>query len=335
MAVLTALLIISMVVFRSEPEGRRERVFYGCFDTVSHIYSYADESFEEFTENATLAEETLEAYHKLFDIYNEYDGITGGLYQVNQNAGVAPVKVPRELIDFLDYCLEAYELTGGEVNIAMGAVLRLWHECRLSAEYNPQEAKIPDREALLSAAEHCDINNIIIDRENSTVYLSDPLMSLDVGAVGKGYAVEKAAQILKNKGVSGYALDIGGNIRIIGEKPSKEPFKTGIKDPTGKSENGYADILELNNTSAVTSGGYERCYYVGGKRYHHIIDKDTLTSPDYFASVTVVSEDSALADVLSTALFCMELEDGRALVQPLDGVLAIWVLDDGTVIRSK
>ncbi len=342
MAVLAILLIVAMAVFRDDENGGmpssdpapKSVTVYDYFNTVGVIYSFVGDSDTEFRSNALIAENVLREYHELFDIYNDHENVTG-LYEINKNAGVAPVEVPLTLIDFLDFCIEMYEITDGEVNIAMGAVLRLWHECRADAAYDPENAKLPDREALEEAARHCSISDIVIDRERSTVFLRDPEMSLDVGAVGKGYAVERAAESLKSHGVTGYALDIGGNVRIIGEKPSGAPFRTGIKDPIGAAENGYAEILELKNTSAVTSGGYERGYEVDGVRYHHIIDKDTLISPEYFASVTVVTEDSGLADALSTALFCMERESGEALISSIEGVEVVWVYADGTVVKSE
>ncbi len=337
MAVLAILLILAMALFRDDVDKDPERktaTFHEYFNTVGSVYSFNGDSDAEFYANALLVENILKRYHELFDIYNGHEGVTG-IYEINKNAGVAPVEVSKELIEFIDYCIDGYNKTGGEVNIAMGSVLKLWHECRSLAEKDPSSAKIPDREALESAAIHTDIKKVIIDREKNTVFLSDPEMSLDVGAVGKGYAVERAAEALIANGITGYVLDIGGNIRIIGEKPSGDPFRTGIKDPTGKSENGYSEILELKNTSAVTSGGYERGYYVGDKRYHHIIDKDTLTSPEFFASVTVITEDSGLADLLSTALFCMNYDDGRVLADSFDSVEVIWVYADGKIEKTQ
>ncbi len=333
MVILAILLVVSMVVFRGE-EKTKEETIYGYFDTVTTVYSYAGDSKAEFEKNCLLAEETLEYYHKLFDIYNGYEGVAG-LYEINRNAGVAPVSVSEDMIDFLEFCKAAYEITGGEVNVAMGAVLSLWHDAREAAADDPDNATLPDSGAISEAALHCDINNLIIDREGMTVFLSDPRMSLDVGAIGKGYAVERTAEVLIAEGVSGYVLDVGGNIRVIGEKPSGDGFKTGIKDPTGRSENGYAEIIEIKDTSAVTSGDYERAYTVGGKSYGHIIDRDSLAPPSFFASVTVITEDSGLADALSTALFCMELEKGLSLVSSLDGVEAVWVRSDGGVIKSN
>jgi thiamine biosynthesis lipoprotein len=122
-------------------------------------------------------------------------------------------------------------------------------------------------------------------------------------------------------------LDVGGNLRIVGAKPDGNGWITGIKDPHNASK--YAEKLTLSDISCVTSGDYERYFEVDGIRYHHIIDKDTLYPAEHFSSVTVICRDSGLADALSTALFCMSYEEGRALVDALDSVEVIWVTKAG------
>ena len=185
----------------------------------------------------------------------------------------------------------------------------------------------------MAAKAHTDISLLEIDDENNTVRITDPKASIDVGALGKGYATEKAAQALKDAGATGYVLNIGGNIRIIGTKPDGSGWLTGIKDPDDPNSS-FAAYLNLANTSCVTSGSYERFYSVNGKRYHHIIDGDTAMPADYFPAVTIITENSGLADALSTALFCMSQEEGAALVESLDGVEALWVMHDGEVKMS-
>ena len=135
-----------------------------------------------------------------------------------------------------------------------------------------------------------------------------------------------AARALEAEGVSSYVLNVGGNIRIIGTKPDGTGWVTGVKDPRNTSE--FAIKLRLADTSCVTSGVYERYYTVDGVRYHHIIDKDTLFPAEYFSSLTVITKNSALADALSTALFCMPYDDGAALAEKL-GVDVLWIFPDG------
>ena len=333
MVILAVLLILCMLITPGKDPEKKQKTFYDLFDTVGTVLDYSGDTDEKFDENYQLVYHTLRYYNDIFDIYNDRENVVG-IYEINKNAGIAPVEVPTELIDFLEFCKEVHALTGGEVNVAMGAVLSLWHECRMVAAVAPASAMLPEEESLIEAAKHCDINKLIINRADSTVYLEDKEMSLDVGAIGKGYAVEMAAKKLSEVGADGYVLDVGGNLRIIGAKPSGDGFKIGIKDPFGNA-GVYVKILVLKNTSSVTSGGYERYYTVGDKKYHHIIDKDTLYPSEKFASVTVITEDSGLADVLSTALFCMSEEEGVTLVESLSGVEAVWVKNGGEVICSS
>lgn len=309
---------------KNEPKGM---MYFNFFDTVSYIYSYANDSQETFEARCKGVSDILGEYHRLFDIYYEHSGVTN-LRTLNLNAGKEPMKVDEKLIDFLLYAKELYQLTNGEMNIMMGSVLRLWHDCREEAGTNPSKARIPTQEALAQAAEHTDIACLEIDEENQTVRISDPKASIDVGALGKGYATEKAAQYLRSIGAESYVLNIGGNIRIIGHKSDGSGWGTGIKNPANTSQ--YAMKLTIADTSCVTSGDYERFFTVNNVRYHHVIDKDTLMPSTYFSSVTIITPNSGLADALSTALFTMSYEDGLALVNRIGNVDVLWITPDGT-----
>ena len=320
-----------LFLFSCEKESSvepRTAVFYEYFDTVSTVYSYRDETLEEFNAHTETIKEILNKYHRLCDIYYEYSGMNN-LKTVNDKAGIAPVKVDAELIEFMEYANEIFSLTRGETNIAMGPVLKLWHDKR--EEASEGVATLPNNSDLSEAAKHSSQELLVIDKENSTLYLSDPLGRIDVGALAKGYATEMAAQYLIENGISSYVLDIGGNLRIVGKKENGEGWITGITDPDKSSGNSFAMRLRLYDTSCVTSGNYERYFTVGSKKYHHIIDKDTLYPANYFASVSIITKDSALADALSTALFCMPYEEGLQLVKSLGGVDAIWIYEDGSV----
>ena len=314
---------------KAQPQGM---VYYNFFDSVSYIYSYAGDTPEVFEANCEKASAVLESYHHLFDIYYEYSGVNN-LRTVNLNAGGEAVKVEKALIDFLLYAKELYETTDGEMNIMMGSVLKLWHDCRTQAGENPSEARIPTQEELTEAAKHTDISLLEIDEEAGTVRIADSAASIDVGALGKGYATEKAAQCLRELGADSYVLNIGGNIRILGTKPDGSGWITGVKDPAEPDQ--FVMTITLADTSCVTSGDYERYFTVGGKRYHHIIDKDTQMPAEFFSAITVVTPDSAVADALSTALFAMSYEDGLALVKEIGGVEVLWIAPDGTQYRTE
>ncbi len=307
-----------------QPTGK---VWFNWFDTVSYLYNYAGDPAEVFEQHAAGVSGILTEYHQLFDIYHEYSGINN-LCTINRLAGGDPLPVDEKLLDFLQYAQELYALTDGEMNILMGPVLKLWHDARTAAAEGPDKAYVPADHALREAARHTDLSLLEIDRQAGTVRLLDKQAAIDVGAVGKGYATEQAARYLEGRGVTGYVLNIGGNIRILGTRPDGSGWKTAIKDPADP-ENAYTATLDLTDTSCVTSGNYERFFSVKGTRYHHIIDRDTLQPAGQFASVSVVTKDSGLADALSTALFCMDLQSGQALVGRLEGVDVLWIGHDG------
>lgn len=324
---LIALVLLSGCSASAEPVKAQGKSYFTYFDTVTYIYSYAGDSAERFSDCSAEIADTLGEYHRLFDIYHEYSGINN-LCTVNKMAGGEAVTVDARLMEFLLYARELYTLTGGEMNVMMGSVLTLWHDARETASDDPKNAYVPSEEALAEAAEHTDISLLELDEENSTVRIADPLASIDVGALGKGYATEKAAQKAEALGCASYVLNVGGNIRIIGTRPDGTGWKTGVRDPKNPDA-GFCAKLLLSDTSCVTSGIYERYFTVDGVRYHHIIDKDTLYPSTLFTSVTVVTKDSGLADALSTALFCIPLADGVALCESLGDVEALWVLPDG------
>lgn len=324
-------LLSTMVGCAKEPEKAEPlgKAYFSYFDTVSYVYSYAGDSAERFDNRSAEVADILNEYHQLFDIYHEYSGINN-LCTVNRLAGGDPVEVDEKLIEFLKYAQELHGKTNGETNILLGSVLTIWHEYRTEGLEHPDTARVPTQEELSAAAAHTDISLLEINEEHSTVRLSDPQASIDVGALGKGYATEQAALYLEQENAQGYVLNIGGNIRIIGTKPDGSGWVTGIKDPQNPSEGFSAKVL-LSDISCVTSGSYERFYTVDGKPYHHIIDKDTLWPATHLASLTVFTKDSGLADALSTALFCMSYEEGLSLLEEIPGVDALWVFHDGEV----
>ena len=305
---------------------RYEATFLTLFDTVTTIVGYA-ETEADFTATAQAIHDDLLEYHQLYDIYNEYEGMNN-LKTVNDHAGEAPVSVDRKIIDLLLFSKDLYTRTGGKVNIAMGSVLSLWHDARELGVQYPDEAALPDRDALERAAAHTDINSIQIDEEKGTVFFSDPEVRLDVGAIAKGYAVQQVC----GSAPAGLLISVGGNVCATGPKPETgQPWVVGIQNPDAPEE--YLHTIYVEDFSVVTSGDYQRYFTVDGVAYHHIIDPDTLFPADYWRSVTILCPDSGLADALSTALFTLPQQEGQALLDAF-GAQAMWVRPDGSILYS-
>lgn len=320
-------------------EQRYTTVFYDAFDTITQVIAYCG-SQEEFDSQMEALHSDLLAYHKLYDIYNSYDGINN-IKTINDSAGKAPVAVDERIIDLLELSRAMYTATNGKLNIAMGSVLSIWHDCReaASATESDEDNILPSQAELEAAAEHCDIDSMIIDKEAKTVYLADAEMSLDVGSVGKGYAVEMVCQAAEARGLKSALVSVGGNLRAIGTKPDGSQWTGGVENPWNASAVYGADsstvaAVYMSDLALVTSGDYQRYFTVDGVRYHHIIDPDTLWPATYFNSVSVLCADSGLADCLTTGLFCSTLEEGQAMISGMDGVEALWCTVDGQVITS-
>ena len=311
-----------------QPERKQyTATFLTLFDTVTTVVGKA-ESEAAFQEKAQVVHDGLLRYHQLFDIYNVYKGVNN-LKTVNDQAGLAPVTVDGEIIALLRDCREYYDTTGGAVNVAMGSVLALWHEARSDGLDDPVNAALPDMAALTEAKAHADWKDIIIDEAASTVYIADPALRLDVGAVAKGWAAQRVAETAPK----GLLISVGGNVCATGPKDDAgTAWVVGIRDPEGEAED-YLHTIYVTGGSVVTSGDYQRAYMVDGKLYHHIIDPQTLYPSTYWRSVTIVCPDSGLADALSTALFLLPLEEGQALLDKLGGE-ALWVDGEGEAFYS-
>lgn len=336
--ILYALAVIAVIVLLvlyitdriNNPQRRYDKYtesYFEYFDTVSTLTGF-DESEEAFLEKNEMVKQELDKYNQLFDIYHSYEGVNN-IATINSEGTEKPVKVNPEIITFLQFCKDMYEETNGITNVALGSVLVQWHEARETSNDDPARAYLPDMADLKAASKHCNIDDIVLNEEDSTVFLNDPEMRLDVGAIAKGYACEMIAQKLEEMGADYYSLNLGGNIRTLGVKPNGEPWIVGIQNPDINSEKTTIEDVNIDGMSLVTSGSYQRYFYVDGKKYHHIINPDTLMTENLWESVSIIAKDSGEADALSSALFNMDYQAGLKFINKLDGREAMWVDGNG------
>jgi len=328
--VLAALFLLSACAVPQKTKYSTQSFDY--FDTVSVISGY-EKTEAEFDAVAEEILHQLKEYHQLYTIYHRFDGLEN-LATVNEtvNGVHRTVTVDQRIIDLLVYAKEMHGATDGMLNVAMGSVLSLWHNYRAIGMDDPAKATLPPAELLREAAKHTDINDVLIDEKNCTVTLADPQMTLDVGAIAKGYTTEQIAKSLEAKGIEGYVLNIGGNVRTVGMRGDGSPWVVGVENANGQD---YLACLQLSGQSVVTSGSYQRYYTVNGKQYHHIIHPDTQMPAEGYLSVSVVCKDSGLGDALSTALFCLPQEAGEELLKSFPDAEAMWVAEDGAQAVSS
>lgn len=305
------------------------------FDTFVSFTAYTvnEAEFEKYTDTLKNA---FQSYNKLFDKYNTYEGINN-IKTINDQAGIAPVKVDDAVIELLKLSKSYDELSDHQFDITMGGVLEIWHQYRDAgtiANNEGKESSIPSEAELKKAEADSGWNNIEINEEEQTVYITNQNTSLDVGGVAKGFSVEKIAEQLEKDGLSSAIINAGGNVRLIGSKPDGSEWSVGIQIPDLKNQQTDSLLsLKFNDSSSfVTSGDYQRYYMYGDEIMHHIIDPDTLFPARHSRSVTVICQNSGVADILSTTLYTMSYQEGNAFLKKLKetqnlSVDAIWVYD--------
>ena len=303
----------------------------GLFDTFITFIAYT-ENRENFNRAADFIFERMHELHMHFDIFNSYEGINN-LRDINENAGIAPLSVSYDVINLIIHAREAERITGGAVNAALGPVLSIWREYREPGVANPDVARVPSFDLLAAAAGLTDMDYVITDEAALTVFLAKPDMSLDVGAVAKGFAAGLVMdELMAEHGVRAAILNAGGHIVAAGAPPGRDYWNVGIQNP----EAGLApvDAVNIVDKTVSISGGNQRFFRVGDRAFGHIIDPGTLFPSERFAQVAVIHADSWMADILSTALFILPLEEGKALAGKT-GADALWIKPDGERVRFE
>jgi thiamine biosynthesis lipoprotein len=332
----SAVFVCAAMVYIFFPRYQRYQITrIDLFDTVTTFIGYTVNE-KKFNYYANIIFNEMERLHALYDIYNPYAGLNN-IWTVNEQAGIKPVSVDSDLIALIQFGKTAHAETNGAVNIAIGPVTELWRIARENGLDDPENAAVPDKGLLSEAALFINMEDVIINESEGTLFLKKAGMRLDVGALAKGYAAEKAMRLAAEAGMKSGLLDAGGNIVAVGGPREIDRDKWGVSltDPVQKLSgiNAYLDRLYITNASVVTSGSYERFFAADGKRYGHIIDPSTLSPAELYAGVTVIHEDSGVAEMLSTALFILPVETGKNLVSEWMAE-AVWIYPDGGMVTT-
>ena len=246
--------------------------------------------------------------------------------EINRNSGIKPVKVDKELFDLIERAISISKLTDGAFDISYASMDRIW-------KFDGSMTKMPSKEEITASVEKVGYQNIVLDKKNSTVFLKLEGMKIGFGAIGKGYAADKAKDLLILKGVTSGIINASGDMNTWGKQPNGNEWKVAITNPMDKNK--VFALLPVTNGAVVTSGNYEKYVIFNGKRYTHIIDPRTGYPSTGIISVTVFAPKAELADALATSIFVMGKEAGLDRINQLPKIECIIIDDNGNITKSK
>lgn len=246
--------------------------------------------------------------------------------EINRNAGIIPVVVDIELFQFIERAIKISKLTDGAFDISYASMDNIW-------KFDGSMTKIPSTERIKSSVEKVGYKNIILDNKNHSVFLKLQGMKIGFGAIGKGYAADKAKGLLIEKGVVSGIINASGDMNTWGIQPNGEPWKVAITNPLDKNK--AFGLLPITNGAVVTSGNYEKFVTFNNKRHSHIIDPRTGYPSSGIISVTVFAPKAELADALATSIFVMGKETGLNRINQLPKVECIIIDDQGKISKSE
>lgn len=252
--------------------------------------------------------------HQLFSIFDPQSEIS----RINENAGICSVPISEDTFSVLSLAIACAGETDGTFDITTGTLSRLWRDA-INSKRIPSDAEIEQHHLLGSIAD------LELDAKNRTAFLRQAGIQLDLGGIAKGYAADEVQRILKENHIENALINLGGTVITIGKARH-----IGIQNPFQNTGEFVADVL-LQNCAAVTSGAYERCFFSGGERYHHIIDpRSGKPSRSGLASVTLIGERAAELDALATGVFILGVKDSLPILHK-HGIEAFFISDTGIV----
>lgn len=285
-------------------------------DTLIQITAYG--------ENADKAIDS--AFDRISEIHNKMNvnDENSEVSKINKLAGRGYQRVSGDTLYVIKKGLFYSALSKGRFDITIGPLVKLWG-------IGTDKARLPEKKEIENVLSLINYKDVIINEDKNEVMLKKENMSIDLGAIAKGYAADEVIRILKENGIKSAVADLGGNIYVLGSKPNGKPWRIGIQDPF-KSRGSTFAAIEVKDKTLVTSGNYERFFIKNGKRYHHILDVKTgYPVENGLVSVTIIGDSSIDCDALSTTVFVLGLQEGMKLIESLKGYDAIFVTQDKKV----
>ena len=269
------------------------------------------------------AVEEIKRIEKLFTTFDE----SSQTNLINRNAGIAPVKVDREVYDLIERSKKISTLTQGAFDITYGSIdKRLWN-------FDKTMTSLPDAQTAKKLVRLINYQNVILDEKNCSVFLKEKGMRIGFGGIGKGYAAEKAKSLLQQKGVKSGIINAAGDLTAWGHQPNGKPWTIGIADPDTKRQ--AFSFLEITNTSIATSGNYEKFVLIDGKKYSHTIDPKTGLPVRGIKSVTIICPNAEIADAMATPVMIMGIKTGLDMLNQIKGIAGIVIDDNDKIYTTK
>lgn len=247
--------------------------------------------------------------------------------QVNQNAGIRPVKVSRETFDLIKRSIRISEVTQGAFDITYGSIdKKLWN-------FDQNMTSLPDKDTAKRMVRLINFRNVILNEENCTIFLREEGMRIGFGGIGKGYAADCAKRVMKEQGVLSGVVNASGDMSAWGTQPNGEKWTIGIVNPDSSHE--VFSYLSITDMAVATSGNYEKFIMVDGKKYSHTINPRTGLPVTGIKSVTIITTSAEIADAMATPVMIMGINIGLDMINQMKNIEAVIIDDDNNLYTSK
>jgi thiamine biosynthesis lipoprotein len=245
---------------------------------------------------------------------------------INRNAGIAPVTVSDETFGIIERSIRISSVTQGSFDITYGSIdKRFWN-------FDTSMKALPPKDVARKMVKLINYKNIILDKTNKTVLLKHEGMRIGFGGIGKGYAAEKAKQVMQQRGIKSGVVNASGDLSAWGFQPNGKPWTVGIVKPDGSGE--VFSYLNVTNMAVATSGNYEKFIVIDGKRYSHTIDPKTGYPVRGIKSVTIITTNAELADAMATPVMIMGIEAGLYMINQMKDIEAVLIDDNNGIYIS-
>lgn len=321
-SLLVLVILIGVYIFGKQNKKEDVSATYYYLGTVNDIKILKD--------NKKHSEEILKKSEKiLIDVHNKMSSQLSNteVDKVNKNAGIKPVKVSEETFYVMENALKYAGLTEGVFDPSIGAISSLWN-------IGNEEARVPKNEEIKDNLKFVNYKNVLLNKKQNTIFLKEKGMKIDLGAIAKGYAADRIANLMKDEKISSAIINLGGNVYVVGKKDDSN-FKIGIQAPYEKKSEAIG-YIKGSDISVVTSGTYERYIKDGDKIYHHMMDPKTgYPFDNNLNSVSIISKVSMDGDALSTSTYGLGIEKGKIFIENQKNIEAIFVTKDKKIILTK